>query len=379
MAMPLSEQDRLDLLSLYKRFIDDYKKHPSFNINMESILSQAYIKALTNPKLLDKLSIALPLEEIKNLYDKTGVIVLRPPHDEKKLLLFCGNNPIEEVNTFGGKEQHLHPDKYTIDPDILMNPSIIAFFGIQNQRLAKVFDYFNTEKFEVLCDEGSNPIAENAKEINSFDYSFMQPNFKLIVVEGSQEMDEEALEDLTLESFLAFDYSQDKKTSFDLSPEDVEVYDQEQEEGVNFPTSFGLFKAINTPDPNFVSSLVKMNDIKQFQQYFTNAETINNFYLRDNQSLANFVFDQGVEASEIFAYICELQADLTIPYYGSSVKDEIIDIITHDNLQSFQKKFSPHMNLALIQIDAKQNLLEIIESSNAKNIQQYLSEMQFKH
>jgi hypothetical protein len=72
-------------------------------------------------------------EQFINTYQKYGVLELRPYCGEKRIFVGCGMimydrwNYSDWFNSYRNK--HLHENDLTIDPNIMMNPSIVRSFG----------------------------------------------------------------------------------------------------------------------------------------------------------------------------------------------------------------------------------------------------------
>jgi hypothetical protein len=82
------------------------------------------------PKILNKLDINLSWPDIENIFNREGVIQLKEIEaDSHTLLLGCGNNPPSE---FYELREHFHKSMTTINPDLFMNPTVVAAFGIDN-------------------------------------------------------------------------------------------------------------------------------------------------------------------------------------------------------------------------------------------------------
>lgn len=112
------------------------------------------------------LSIDNSIEQIDEIYQKYGVIQMRKYKNEETLVLGCGNDPIffESYECAYRKEyhdpmnkdkyflkeriKHLHPDCYTVNPDIGMNPSIVGSFGINKM------DFLPQNSFKKIIFEG---------------------------------------------------------------------------------------------------------------------------------------------------------------------------------------------------------------------------------
>jgi len=81
--------------------------------------------------------VTLNLSTIHSIFEKHRVIQLRPYLNQKVLIVGCGNNPcfdldfIDDETGESYRDQHIHNDAATIDPDIARNPTVVAFFGYQ--------------------------------------------------------------------------------------------------------------------------------------------------------------------------------------------------------------------------------------------------------
>ncbi len=119
-----------NLLNMYKIY-NERQTNPYIQDSIKSDLnriSELGIHCLSN------LTLDYSLEEIEKKFEETGVIVLRNPQSSKKLLLGCGNCPVDK--NFDAFIHH-HKDAVTINPEITMNPTIIGAFG-KNIELNKV-------------------------------------------------------------------------------------------------------------------------------------------------------------------------------------------------------------------------------------------------
>lgn len=121
-----------ELLKLYY----NYYEHVLGNIPDDTVRTNLKISLdFDNTKIynglpLFDLDIEYTIEQIKYYYDKYGIIVLRNPFASKKLLLGCGNKPLEHGNFDSGI--HAHNGYITINPEITMNPTIIGAFGVDD-------------------------------------------------------------------------------------------------------------------------------------------------------------------------------------------------------------------------------------------------------
>jgi len=117
-------------------FINDMKYNKSNDYIINNLKNDNKYLTITND-----------INEIEKNYYKIkestghGNICIRSYNGEKTLIIGCGNNPKVKIPTktemFWGnfwkskKNIHNHKDAYTIDPSMIMNPSIIGFVGFQ--------------------------------------------------------------------------------------------------------------------------------------------------------------------------------------------------------------------------------------------------------
>lgn len=80
--------------------------------------------------LVRALGIELSMDHIRRAYQSHGVLQLRP-FNGVALLIGCGNSPIEENYN---KPVHVHDDYDTINPELTMNPTLVAALGVDDLR-----------------------------------------------------------------------------------------------------------------------------------------------------------------------------------------------------------------------------------------------------
>ena len=103
------------------------------------------------PPSLRDLTVDLPIEEIEDIFIKYGVIQLRAIDPTvTRLLLGCGNSPIDPHYYPG----HHHQGSITINPQLSMNPSIVAGFGFHD-----LSGILPENHFTQLAEESTNPIT----------------------------------------------------------------------------------------------------------------------------------------------------------------------------------------------------------------------------
>jgi len=200
----LTEQQYQELIKMYEIFLYQHNDH---------FLSHDFSEKLcTLSKNIIYLKITLPFDRIKNIFERTGLIVLKQPINEDILLIGCGNSPIDRDDNPFYRNVHRHNQCFTINPDLLANPSIVAFFGKDNEKLSLIFAEFD-KKFGTVDVEAVSPIAKDYCELSKFNYSFLRENFRVTheaysdcVYEGVQGLSED-----TEDTFKQFDKQSSSK------------------------------------------------------------------------------------------------------------------------------------------------------------------------
>lgn len=91
---------------------------------------------------LRRLKVELPFSEMKQTFERYGILQLRPKRSSQ-LLVGCGNYPLEGLGQAGNSvdasdlalprlERHQHLAWDTIDPSPLQNPTFVAWLGTEN-------------------------------------------------------------------------------------------------------------------------------------------------------------------------------------------------------------------------------------------------------
>lgn len=167
---------------LYKIYIEYLSNHIIESDQSVAFVAKNCLMELENKEkfmsLIDKIEITLDFDTIMDIYKKTGLIMLRKPENEESILLGCGRNPPNLTDEYKNKnpDKHYHRDYYTIDPDISMAPSIIAFFGTDNEKLSKVFKIYG-KTFSSITTETVNSIVEKKETAHKWNYDFLPNNF----------------------------------------------------------------------------------------------------------------------------------------------------------------------------------------------------------
>lgn len=102
---------------------------------------------------MPKIQIETSSDEMMAIFNKYGIIQLRPVQTES-LILGCGNEPANHVHFRDiPNESHSHKKANTINIHMDMNPSVIAFWGN-----LKNIQFFEQHKCRLIVDEG--PICD---------------------------------------------------------------------------------------------------------------------------------------------------------------------------------------------------------------------------
>ncbi len=139
------------LQSLLKDFYDKCAaRDPRRAPYIQSILlNRIQNKISSSHKILSKLSIDIPPKEMKDIYQKYGVIALRKLSRED-LLVCCGNSPVFSccMHSYSGVPVdytglHEHSEMDTCDEDLLMNPSVVGTWLTPG--LVQCFCFFSSD------------------------------------------------------------------------------------------------------------------------------------------------------------------------------------------------------------------------------------------
>lgn len=120
----ISCNDASEIYSMYYQYRDSLKNEIYLKNCVEHSLRTLGDSKKEIINNIQKLNITLPIDKIKDIFNKTGLIQLREADTSKKLLVGCGNG---QIGDGGCKSKH---DGYiTINPEIEMNPTIVGAFG----------------------------------------------------------------------------------------------------------------------------------------------------------------------------------------------------------------------------------------------------------
>lgn len=128
MSRKLCISELVELYALYCQYLSKKVKEHAENYAIGDIYKQHKLKyliasitgSITMFAQLEELCITTDytIEEIKQNFEKYGIIILRDPTKSKKLLIGCGNAC--DDNT------HSHSDFVTVNPELHTNPSIVG-------------------------------------------------------------------------------------------------------------------------------------------------------------------------------------------------------------------------------------------------------------
>lgn len=150
------EKNQLELIALYNDYLDSLRKNPEFHswFPLEEMV--------ITKEIIPHLDIDLSIEEIKEMYKKTGVVQLRKINPKSKtLVICCGNRPLLGEPLHRDEQfmlEHSHDGEITIDPNPRMNPTVLAFFGGTSLKC------FSDKSFDKIVIEGM-PIEPRLLEL----------------------------------------------------------------------------------------------------------------------------------------------------------------------------------------------------------------------
>lgn len=169
---------------LYKDFCDSLPKGTIAREFTNSILSE--IDRTGGASRLTGLKVDLTLDQIKEIYEKYHVIQLRDVIASKSLLVGCGNSPITDVICKGDGHNHTHEEYVTVDPSILMNPTLIGAFGVQES----LHDFLPKRFYVKLVTEASS-VVQKADDACKNMLECMASDFKSYAMDIRGELKEE--------------------------------------------------------------------------------------------------------------------------------------------------------------------------------------------
>ncbi len=140
-------------------------------------MSQQIDPQLNTPEImasfnLNELKIDNNINYITRIFNKYHYIVLRKYNGEKKLMIACGNYRLDNrnldpcdkengCNQIFENKYHAHRDYYTIDLNLLANPSIVSDFNNSNIVLKTI----PSNSFDLIVFEGGAEPSTNPNEI----------------------------------------------------------------------------------------------------------------------------------------------------------------------------------------------------------------------
>jgi len=182
----------------YTSIVFKYKKNKD-DINVYNAgVSELDEYADSYRDMIRKLDIQYTIEDIRENFEKYGVLLLRPLKGIK-LLLGCGNKPV--CPYLAAQPYHEHDEYDTVNPEISTNPGLIAAFGandlseiLPNTYEELAFEAFTPEKtqgflgaFQHHCThvkdifDIDNPYEKNEPlrkdRLNSIDEIFFPDNY----------------------------------------------------------------------------------------------------------------------------------------------------------------------------------------------------------
>jgi hypothetical protein len=155
----LNKEDADCLFKLYQRFSDHAKEQ--FGITKCDWMAEDFTSVKDCSFEWQNLDIALPLDKVEEILNRTEVLQLRSiPEDSKVLIIGCGNSPFADDGSYPLRQdeweeyrlRHKHPKAITINPHLAHNPTLVGFFGAQQFPMLKSgqFDLIVIEVARIL-------------------------------------------------------------------------------------------------------------------------------------------------------------------------------------------------------------------------------------
>lgn len=160
--------DRMIIKDLYLQYLEQHKdKEYIYNCAYHDI--QHHLVGHWE-EYINQLDITLPIDKIKKIFEEYGVIQLREAETSTKLLLGCGNCPVDPQFH---NDKHKHEGFVTINPALSMNPTIIGAFGI-DEGLSRLLreNYYDSLHAEAVT------LASSSAKIHVTALKCLKTNFK---------------------------------------------------------------------------------------------------------------------------------------------------------------------------------------------------------
>lgn len=357
------------VIQLYEELINRYLyEFPDYEYFLAPLKNQVIDFFREYGSLPNILNINLPVELIQNVFDKTGILILREPMHEK-LLVGCGNTPrIQLYNYQTGEGEHNHEDSDTLNIDLRLNPTVVTLFGPDNNRLAEAFEYFRQHRYQTLAFEAMTPFAQNSDAMRTFNFSFMADDFNVVEQRGYRETPTR-LETQTV-SFLAetskyFDALE--RIEHNLS----EYFENQKAKRINAikntytSTLFTNHEKMNRK----IKKIIANDDLTSFIKYFPETGKINDTRIDNDIPLVFFTFDS--KAWKIFQYLILNKVNLDIDHKGITIQAKIRKMILDDDVYAFKSIFKNNVLLHKIYM-RDLPLYEYIHLYSRKNIHDYV-------
>lgn len=172
------------IYGMYKQFCEELQEGTFAREFCDSIV--ASLDHEGGAERLRGLTVELPLEEIRRIFDEHRVILLRDASASRSLLVGCGNSPITDIICKGEGHNHEHAGIVTIDPDITKNPTVIGAFGSQESLHA----FLPKKHYTSLISELSS-VAQTVDDISKRTLDCMADDFKCYAMNSAGELIEE--------------------------------------------------------------------------------------------------------------------------------------------------------------------------------------------
>lgn len=131
------EQKQAGFVALYRQYLDSFSEDEELDF-LEGFKRGVTLGAFKT--IVSHLNIEFSLQQMRDIYDRTGFIQFRAiDFNLRTLVIGCGNRPF---SYFAGYQRelvfdelysnaHAHRGAITVDPDPKNNPTIVAFFGVR--------------------------------------------------------------------------------------------------------------------------------------------------------------------------------------------------------------------------------------------------------
>lgn len=188
--------DSKDTDRLYKLYIEYFTLHENNTHIGNCIKQDITIIEEKGKEILSQLDVDYSIEDIENNFTDKKVIQLRDVKKCDHLLIGCGNTPLKEgmgEGSYMHDQDHSHIDSITINPSILMNPTVVAAFSF-DKGLKQILplNHYTEIQTEAVT------IANKIEDIDQDIFLCLKKDFKTFEIQNTESKTKISLEESEL-------------------------------------------------------------------------------------------------------------------------------------------------------------------------------------